>query len=729
MSVGGDARLKRALEQVNNAAMEITRDLFSECKKIKQTKEVVQSKDHWKAVEIVKKIVTEVKVLVESQDTEKRGPEWYNNDRNYKMALEEVALMKDMAFAKFKWWKESTEVGMSNLNQFSMLQALKFKMSKDYHTYCDLRECYSAKKFQTKLSETGQPVLSETGQRQVTRAEFIRVLKDNTPKQHEWTDELIETAWNAVKGAEGGGDDVLSLMQLALLPRIVCTTRHGRDRGLYVLPDVAATPPDGAVTICHEIKEAALQMIAIWVDESNLNIQYGVDEDTALITAASEGVDAELELYLDAGCDMEMVNNKGYSAIASAACQGMDDCLQILINTAHARELDMQRVLEQKTKRGETALLLACMHGWEDCTNVLIQHKADITTTDERGFSPFLAAAEWGHLSVLEMLYVASPDVIFSQSKKGKKDTALLLAARNGHLKVVARLLEWAHKREPENGVRRLVEMVRTDGTTALDAAAAKGGTTEAVSRRIARKLLQACPDMLVKLDKNGQSCLHAAAKGGKRDMFEWLLTQLGKHFGDSDEGQEQLCKFVLLKDKYEENCLHCSCVLKDWDTIKFVTNADNLVKLPNFHQDLHRSELLSKERAARLSCDLLKSTTQNGRNCLHIAAGLGRAKLVGFLLNEGWNREDTDGSGSMLRLVTQPSRLGRTAAHVAANFGHLSVLQKLAEHEPAFLLAADDEGWTAVGVCVWCVFGAVLGAVCLCCARGVGADVRRGRG
>ena len=51
VSVGGDARLKRALEQVNNAAMEITRDLFSECKKIKQTKEVVQSKDHWKAVE------------------------------------------------------------------------------------------------------------------------------------------------------------------------------------------------------------------------------------------------------------------------------------------------------------------------------------------------------------------------------------------------------------------------------------------------------------------------------------------------------------------------------------------------------------------------------------------------------------------------------------------------------------------------------------------------------
>lgn len=105
--------------------------------------------------------------------------------------------------------------------------------------------------------------------------------------------------------------------------------------------------------------QAALKVVEAWVDEDNKNMQYGVDDDTALITAAAQGEDAEVEVYLDAGCDMQICNKRGFGAIASAACQGMDDCLKILLNAARERMQDISTVVNATNNRGETPLILA----------------------------------------------------------------------------------------------------------------------------------------------------------------------------------------------------------------------------------------------------------------------------------------------------------------------------------------------------------------------------------
>ena len=95
------------------------------------------------------------------------------------------------------------------------------------------------------------------------------------------------------------------------------------------------------------------------MDDENKNLQYGVDDDTALITAAAQGEDAEVEIFLDAGCDIQICNKRGFGAIASAACQGMDDCLKILLNAAKERMLDVAMLVNTTNNRGETALILA----------------------------------------------------------------------------------------------------------------------------------------------------------------------------------------------------------------------------------------------------------------------------------------------------------------------------------------------------------------------------------
>ena len=54
---------------------------------------------------VADKIMVEVDSLVQLQ--ERRENDFYNNDRSYKTALEEVALLKEMAMGKLKWWLES----------------------------------------------------------------------------------------------------------------------------------------------------------------------------------------------------------------------------------------------------------------------------------------------------------------------------------------------------------------------------------------------------------------------------------------------------------------------------------------------------------------------------------------------------------------------------------------------------------------------------------------------
>ena len=122
---------------------------------------------------------------------------------------------------------------------------------------------------------------------------------------------LRDRIWNELKTDHTR--DTLSIGEFARL-RKVTSLSEGR---IEINSELAARTGN-VVTLHDELKQAALKVVEAYVDDDNLDVKYGVDSDTALITAASQGDDGELELYLDAGCDIKARNNKGYSAIASA---------------------------------------------------------------------------------------------------------------------------------------------------------------------------------------------------------------------------------------------------------------------------------------------------------------------------------------------------------------------------------------------------------------------------
>jgi len=220
------------LASVSNTRLEVNRDLRDTC----NTK---KAKVQIEAQNIAGCIMKEVDQLVKMQND--RDVKWYNNDRNLKTAVEEVALMKEMAHSKLQWWEETAGIKVENIDQLSMLQVLKFKSSKNYHEYCELNERYSHKRFDLNKNE------------KVDRIEFgLKLGKiGRTVFGHEWSEDSINNVWKELK--QNDGDEALSLKEMASLRRCVAS----RDGKLYVnvVPAVKIVVSLPLLTLGSKLKE------------------------------------------------------------------------------------------------------------------------------------------------------------------------------------------------------------------------------------------------------------------------------------------------------------------------------------------------------------------------------------------------------------------------------------------------------------------------------------------
>ena len=91
--------------------------------------------------------------------------------------------------------------------------------------------------------------------------------------------------------------------------------------------------------------------------------------------------------------------------------------------------------------------------GHLDIVCVLLQYGASVRCTDRRtGLTAWLLAASNGHLSVLKRL-LEQPNIDINQSDKNG-NTAVFKATENGHVDIVQWLLEIGASVEVKNAVR-----------------------------------------------------------------------------------------------------------------------------------------------------------------------------------------------------------------------------------------------------------------------------------
>ncbi|MFP5400537.1 MAG: ankyrin repeat domain-containing protein [Gammaproteobacteria bacterium] len=147
--------------------------------------------------------------------------------------------------------------------------------------------------------------------------------------------------------------------------------------------------------------------------------------------AASLGDTSQLTGLLDRGIDPNTVDQQGNTLLILAAREGQVDTV--------AAVLKYRPKLDYRNLAGDSALMLAVLRGHDAVAQKLIEAGAPV---NHEGWAPVHYAAFEGREAILDRLLAAGADV---NAPAPNKATALMLAARNGHVGVVRRLLALPH--------------------------------------------------------------------------------------------------------------------------------------------------------------------------------------------------------------------------------------------------------------------------------------------
>lgn len=142
---------------------------------------------------------------------------------------------------------------------------------------------------------------------------------------------------------------------------------------------------------------------------------------------------------------------------------------------------------------------------------------ADLESAGNIGWAALQLAADMGHLFIVRTLMQCGASV---DNANGKK-SAMLLAAREGHVSVVLKILKFVPG-TPSNSAdgalyRNLKSQVRTDLNVPLFESARRGRT------QVVRHLLAAGAECIV-MDGDGNTSLIESARGGHMQVAEMLM-------------------------------------------------------------------------------------------------------------------------------------------------------------------------------------------------------------
>ena len=190
--------------------------------------------------------------------------------------------------------------------------------------------------------------------------------------------------------------------------------------------------PDHSPTHCSPAQAGVRKLLAVSVFAllglaSNVTLAGSYDD---ALSAATLGDPKALVQLLDRGIDPDTVDAQGNTLLILAAREGQTAVVEALLK---------YRVrINQRNPMGDSALMLAVLRGHDDAARALVKGGA---TVNHEGWTPLHYAAFEGREAILDTLFAAGADV---NAKAPNLATPLMLAARNGHIGVVRRLLTFA---------------------------------------------------------------------------------------------------------------------------------------------------------------------------------------------------------------------------------------------------------------------------------------------
>lgn len=151
----------------------------------------------------------------------------------------------------------------------------------------------------------------------------------------------------------------------------------------------------------HESTEAL--RILLLQPELEVNERHGPHKELALHAAASAGHFDAVELLVEHGSDVNVIDTNGYLPMTNAIFAKSLPCLRFL--------LERQSRVDTQDDKENTPLHLAAMVDFPDAIALLVKHGVPLNKSNKRGLSPLAIAIGLGHMQVMQELIDHGADV------------------------------------------------------------------------------------------------------------------------------------------------------------------------------------------------------------------------------------------------------------------------------------------------------------------------------
>ena len=407
------------------------------------------------------------------------------------------------------------------------------------------------------------------------------------------------------------------------------------------------------------------------------------DDLTALITAASAGHTEIVKLLIKKGADVNVSDKDGITALMEASIMGHIKIVDLLIEVG--AEVDFKsnsqvtalwlaagenrtEVMKHLLKKdadasvtrsdGITALMTASVAGHIDSVKLLLENDADPHAVDADGLTALMNAAENGSVEVLKELIKASNDEKFVDTMSTTGFNALIIASAHGHSDAVKYLINEANAN---------VNLVHDNKVTSLMYAAASGKVDTM------KVLLEDGKVDVNGLHTNGGSALIEACTAGASEAITFLVENGAKYDIIDNDGVTPLMAIAAQGDLAGVNTI--------LDALKKDMNADQLKTHINLFSFSGGSSVMFA--AAGGHFEAMKALIDLGADVNAVAQATPDYLVKLAKMIEEGTVQDED-----------PHVDGVTAAHVAAQGGHLESLKMLIDAK-ADVTIVDDEGRT----------------------------------
>ncbi|KAL3733610.1 hypothetical protein ACJRO7_023039 [Eucalyptus globulus] len=277
-----------------------------------------------------------------------------------------------------------------------------------------------------------------------------------------------------------------------------------------------------------------------------------------------------------------------------------------------------------------------------------------------QGHTALQVAARSGKTPVLVEIYSRCKSLLMQPNSEG--DTPLHVASRAGHLSVVNFLVTEITSVSPsqldiESGCNHGFEMLRWGNrrnNTTLHEAIRNGHS------QVVRLLMKADSHLVLYENTSGESALYLAARGGMKEIVDWILTSCPSSAHGGSDGQTALHAAVSARHPGIVKALLRA-------KPELIKEADHHGRTPLYYAAFSGCHKLVQQL---LEFDILSAhlVDRDGLSSLHAAASNGHAKVMKEII---WQCPD---AGELVDLK------GQNILHVAVLSGRASVVRCILE-------------------------------------------------